>query len=42
MLYFRLVQVINAKLESMQDSIWREQPDADLPMTTKQLLKKQY
>lgn len=37
MLYNRLVQVINSKLEVMQDFVWKEQPDAELPLTTKQL-----
>lgn len=32
--------MINTKLEVMQDFIWQEEPDAELPMTTKQLLQR--
>jgi len=35
MLYNRLVQIVNSKLEAMQDFIWKDHPDADVPLTSK-------
>lgn len=37
MLYNRLVQVVESKLEAMQDYIRKDQPDTLLPQTSKQL-----
>ena len=41
MLYNRLVQVINSKLETMQDQILKDEPDAEVPLTTRQMLQRQ-
>ena len=42
MVYNRVVQVINIKLEVMQDFEKKANPDIVVPMTTKQIQQKQF